>query len=124
MGLGTIALHKRRSVHRSDLNSLDVGLCYLICSRVTIFTAIEEQMGLKLTSDKGTIEVLVMDYLEQPSENRTAEVSTVHRGRAAFPTDDVAWRTLPKVNSKFALSWNPPQDSPNTLSHPEFLQAD
>jgi uncharacterized protein (TIGR03435 family) len=32
-------------------------------------TAIEEQLGLKLKSEKGRIEVLVIDHLEKPSEN-------------------------------------------------------
>jgi uncharacterized protein (TIGR03435 family) len=32
-------------------------------------TAIEEQLGLRLRSEKGQIEVLVIDHLEKPSEN-------------------------------------------------------
>jgi uncharacterized protein (TIGR03435 family) len=36
---------------------------------VTIFTAIQEQLGLRLESDKGTVEVLVIDSVQRPSEN-------------------------------------------------------
>ena len=35
----------------------------------SIFTAVEEQLGLKLDSQKGPVEMLTIDAVEKPSEN-------------------------------------------------------
>jgi uncharacterized protein (TIGR03435 family) len=36
---------------------------------VYVFTAVQEQLGLKLERDKGTLEVLVVDAITRPSPN-------------------------------------------------------
>ncbi|MGO8735278.1 MAG: TIGR03435 family protein [Terriglobia bacterium] len=35
----------------------------------SLFTALQEQLGLKLASTKASVDVLVIDYIERPSEN-------------------------------------------------------
>jgi uncharacterized protein (TIGR03435 family) len=35
----------------------------------SIFTMVQEQLGLRLESAKGSVETLVIDHVERPSEN-------------------------------------------------------
>jgi uncharacterized protein (TIGR03435 family) len=34
-----------------------------------MFAAAQEQLGLRLESDRGPVEILVIDHVEKPSEN-------------------------------------------------------
>ena len=40
-----------------------------ISNRPSVFTAVTEQLGLKLESAKGPVEVIVIDHMERPSQN-------------------------------------------------------
>jgi len=40
-----------------------------VADRPSLFAALKEQLGLKLTAQKGPVQYLVIDHVERPSEN-------------------------------------------------------
>jgi len=54
---------------RGDLDKLKAAGIPLDPSGPSFFAAIQEQLGLKLESKKGPVEILVIDHAEKPSEN-------------------------------------------------------
>src|SRR5262249_3630283 len=52
-----------------DITAPAAGKSVAEPSAPSIFTAIEEQLGLKLESSKHPVEVLVIDSVQRPSEN-------------------------------------------------------
>lgn len=75
--LGRIVIDKTGLTGRYDLTlkwTPDIGTAPLLngeadTSAPSIFTAIQEQLGLKFESTKGPVPVLVVDHAELPSEN-------------------------------------------------------
>jgi uncharacterized protein (TIGR03435 family) len=53
---------------RKKINGVEVPLAGDI-SGPSVFTALQEQLGLKLESTKGPVEILVIDRAERPSAN-------------------------------------------------------
>jgi len=47
----------------------DTGSSQPDSSGPALFTALQQQLGLKLESTKGTVEIIVIDHIERPSEN-------------------------------------------------------
>jgi uncharacterized protein (TIGR03435 family) len=54
---------------KSDVDKLDKGDLTIDPSGRSFFSAIQAELGLKLESKKGQVEMLVIDHAEQPSEN-------------------------------------------------------
>ncbi len=57
-----IAVGSNKSGHDAESSQPD-------SSGPSLFTALQQQLGLKLESTKGTVEIIVIDHIERPSEN-------------------------------------------------------
>jgi uncharacterized protein (TIGR03435 family) len=83
VSMATLALNIARSVRRSVIDKTGLTETYDLhlewtdgplndtpaSDRPSIFTAVTEQLGLKLESTKGPVEVIVIDRMERPSQN-------------------------------------------------------
>src|SRR4030095_2999976 len=86
VSMATLAANIARSVRRSVIDKTGLTGTYdlhlewtdaplndipnpEVSDRPSIFTAVTEQLGLKLESAKGSVEVIVIDRMERPSQN-------------------------------------------------------
>lgn len=74
--LGRVVLNRTSLIGRYDINlrwtpedATPIGTAPPPGAPPDIFTAIQEQLGLKLQSTKGPVDVLVIDHVEPPSAN-------------------------------------------------------
>ncbi len=58
-----------RGVGIAGVEKPDAGLPAGDSSGPSIFTALQEQLGLRLESQKGPVEILVIDRIDKPSGN-------------------------------------------------------
>jgi uncharacterized protein (TIGR03435 family) len=58
-----------QSLSKVDSEKVDAGGIPPDPSSPSFFSAVKEQLGLKLESKKGQVEILVIDHAEQPSDN-------------------------------------------------------
>ena len=59
----------RTTTDDASSNGAQPGLLPAAPSGPSIFTAVQEQLGLKLEPQKGPVEILVIDHAERPSAN-------------------------------------------------------
>lgn len=78
MEMPTLAAHLTQALHRTVIDNTGLKGNWKFdlhwaaedsTSEASIFTAIQEQLGLKLESTKGPVSVIVIDRAEKPSEN-------------------------------------------------------
>jgi uncharacterized protein (TIGR03435 family) len=68
-GLFDIHLEYSDNDARSAAAGLDGLATSAVATKPSIFRALEEQLGLKLTSDRVPVGIIVIDHAERPSEN-------------------------------------------------------
>lgn len=67
---GNFSINLRFAPDNSRFVLLDSTVTPALDARPSVFTAVSEQLGLALKSERDPIDVLVIDRVEMPSENR------------------------------------------------------